>query len=429
LAVGHRIAKNSLVILIARIIVAALNLVFVWLISHYLGKEAFGQYAVISSAFNLATDIPAAGMNLILIRQIAARDDLASQYLGAAMSLRVVIGGLLGLIATVVVALLPMPVEVRAACYVGILWMFSLLSIYVYTAVLFGFERFYLQSILNVANMLLTVAFTFLVLQVHSRWSLASVIGASALANAIVARVGFSLSFKKMLAPQKPHARHIYLDLLRESIPVGVATILRNLHERIDIFLLGKLRGSGEVAIFYAPYRIVQQLIVIPNMIVRPAYPILARFAREDATQFRNLLRKLVLAFVVIASLICSGLYGLSGVIIDRAFGEGFSASVVVLKYLCFVLFVMFPNSLLWFALLSLGRQISLTYGLVATVVINFVVAYLLIPSLGSVGACVGTLSGQLAFLVFCGIAIAFHKSGQGNPPLDQARFSNLEGQ
>jgi len=413
LGIGRRIAANSLVILLARLIVAGLNLVFVWLISHYLGKKAFGQYAVISSAFNLATDIPAAGMNLILIRHIAAREQLAPQYLGAAMFLRLIFGGLLGLIATVVVTFLPLAAPVRAAAYVGIVWMFSLLSIYIYVAVLFGFERFYLQAVLNVANMALTIVFAFLILQLNFRWRLAGVIAASALANVIIARLGFTLAFKKMMAPQKPQSRDVYVNLLRQSLPVGVATILLNLYERIDIFLLGHLRGSNEVAIFYAPYRIVQQLIVLPNMIVRPAYPILSRFAREDRTRFRRLLLKLSIAFVLIATIVSSVLYLLSGAIIVRIFGTGFHASIPVLQYLSFLLFVMFPNSLLWFSLLSLGRQVGLTYALACTVVTNFLLDYLLIPSLGAIGACIGTIAGQLAFLLFCCASILFQRKAQ----------------
>lgn len=397
---GRRIARNAIIILTARLIVAALNLILVGLIARYLGKSLFGSYSVIFAAATIVADISAAGMNLILIRQIAAADPLAPQYVSAAMNLRVVIAGVLGAIALLIVVFIPIEPEVKLASLAAIFWMFSLLSIYLYTAVLFGRERFDLQAILSVGNMALTLALTLLAVRLNLH--LSGIFLASAAANLVAAKIGFGIAFRKLLTLEKPQTRSIYVQLVKESFPVGLATVFRGMYERVDVFILGARCNRAEVGIFNAPYRIVEQLIVIPNMIVRPAFPILSKLARTDPRKFNKVFCKLLLVFLLLAAVVSGALYLLAPLIVLKVFGPEFGESVAVMRWLSPMLFLMFPNSLLWFALIARGAQSSVTYGLAGTLVVNAVVDFFLVPHYGAVGACIGTLAAQFAFILYC---------------------------
>jgi O-antigen/teichoic acid export membrane protein len=145
---------------------------------------------------------------------------------------------------------------------------------------------------------------------------------------------------------------------------------------------------------FAAATKIMEIGLIIPNLFVQL---LMTRFAysfntqgNRDPNQFGAWLQ-ILFAFVVP---ICVGLWVFAGPILDTLFGNGFGSAAWVLRILLIYLVIESADAVMSVILRAAHRQRQDVRRYAANPLTNIAVNLLLLPSLGTIGAAIGRVSG-----------------------------------
>jgi O-antigen/teichoic acid export membrane protein len=164
------------------------------------------------------------------------------------------------------------------------------------------------------------------------------------------------------------------------------------------------MKGSEAVGIYSLAYKIMENLIFFPSMVVGLTMPLLSQAATHDRKSFQSIMQR-TLDFLLLAIVpIALGIFAVSGKLIMLLSEPEFGPAAPVLNILILALAFIFLGSLFSNAIIALGRQKDLAYiylcGAVFSVLINFIV----IPRYSYYGAAFSTLMTELlvtALMVF----------------------------
>src|SRR6185503_1524247 len=168
---------------------------------------------------------------------------------------------------------------------------------------------------------------------------------------------------------------------------------------RAAMITLSVVSTDTETGYFAAPFRITEVLLAIPNLVVGAAFPIFARAARDNQDRLAYGVERVFLACVVLGGLLFVALFLGGRRAIEVEAGEDFQASDDVLRIQAAALMLAFPNSVLFYVLLTL-RRYGILLGLACSIlVVNVVLAAVLGSSHGAEGAAIATGAAELVAL------------------------------
>ncbi|MCK5081156.1 MAG: polysaccharide biosynthesis C-terminal domain-containing protein, partial [Candidatus Moranbacteria bacterium] len=134
--------------------------------------------------------------------------------------------------------------------------------------------------------------------------------------------------------------------ILRQSIPLGMATALTFVYFRSNTILLSILRPPEDVGIFGAAQKVIENISFFPAMIVGLTMPLFSYYLVKDKAKFEFLVNKnYKIFFILTIPLLIGGLL-LSDKMINLIAGPGFSESILVLQIGLFTLALIFFGTL-----------------------------------------------------------------------------------
>ena len=217
--------------------------------------------------------------------------------------------------------------------------------------------------------------------------------GIVALAITVVAvrgRISFAPAFDRRAAGR----------LLREVLPFAAATALSAVYFRISMVLLSLVSSARETGYFGASFRVVETLLVIPNLLVGAGFPIFARAARDDRERLAYAVQRSFEACVVAGGWLALVLGVAAPFVIDVVAGGEFAPAADVLRLQAAALFVAFAGAAFGYGLLSLRRHKELLVLTGSALVLNIVLVPILGSSHGAEGAAAATLVAELVLTV-----------------------------
>lgn len=199
--------------------------------------------------------------------------------------------------------------------------------------------------------------------------------------------------------------RHVVKDWLTEAVPLGFADVVRHLTWQLDTLLLGLLRPPAVVGIYSVAYRPLGPLNWLPQAVLSAMFPAVARMAGGDraalSRTFSHSLRLMWIASLPLAVAICICAEPLILVLAGRDYLEA-AVPMRVLIWIAILSFLSFPFR---FVFTAVGKQKLFAWLVVGVFVLELVVELSLIPHFGYMGACTGSVIGELIFTV-TGLAI-----------------------
>ncbi|MGH2956311.1 MAG: oligosaccharide flippase family protein [Solirubrobacterales bacterium] len=194
----------------------------------------------------------------------------------------------------------------------------------------------------------------------------------------------------------------VWRRIVRETLPYAAAVAVGLIYFRIAVILMSYVSTGEETGIFSAAFRIVEVVAMSPWIVVSSAFPILARAARDDEARLGYALQRLFEMSLIIGSGLALGLAVAAPFAIAVVAGDGFDASIPVLRLQGLTLITAFLFATWSFALLSLKlyRQILIANMIAAVVAIAGTLA--LAPPLGAEGAALATLAAEAALAGAC---------------------------
>jgi O-antigen/teichoic acid export membrane protein len=371
----------------------------------HLGVDDAGRYVTIISLITIVQGLTDAGLTAIGVREFAVREPAnRERFMRHLVGVRILLTlvGVLGAIAFAAVAGYGRTLVLgTAVAGVGLLLtaLQSALAVPLQAQLRFGWVTAldFLKQLVTVVTILALVLVGADLLPFFAVTILAGAVTLAA--TAVVVR---------RTAPLVPAwSRTDWAELLRDALPFGIATAVGALYFRLTIVVLSLVATAEETGYFGASFRIVDVLLIVPQLIVGAAFPIFARAARDDEQRLAYGVGKVFDATLITGGAVALALVLGAPIAISVVAGPAFDPAIPVLRIQGLALIGSFGAAVFAYALLSrrLHREVLITA--LAALVVSLSAALALAPSHGAHGGALATLMGETALFLTSGVLLA----------------------
>jgi O-antigen/teichoic acid export membrane protein len=392
------LARNAGWVFIGQGLGFLLQAIYFVLLARLLGTKEYGIYA---GAFALAS-MPSAystlGTGTLLIRYVSSNKKLLPLYWGNVLVVTSVTSFLVvGILHVVAKHLLdPMSASIVILCAIGNCFCSQIATCA--GQVFQTFEKLRVTATLSLlTNFLRFLAAATMLLRLHRatarQWAIASML--VSLAAALTAVIAVTVKYGWPKFQQK-----LFFAGAAEGFGYSFATSTTSVYNDVDKMMLSHYGMYVANGIYTMAYRVVD-IATIPVLSIRDAA--MARFFREGAV---GLKRSSTLAYTLLKralplALFCSvGMFVLAP-LIPHIVGEGFTESILALRWLCLIPVFRSIHQMTGSALTGAGLQTYRTSSQVAAALASLMLNVMLIPRFGWLGAAWGSLltDGLLALM------------------------------
>lgn len=384
MSVARKIAYNAAINALAKVFSTVLALVSIGFITRYLGVAGFGNYSLALTFFSFFGAIADLGLYSVATREISRRGADEASILGNVFALRFCASSVVLVLAGCFVWFLPYSEEVKIAI------LFSALGF------LFSSSYSVLNGVFQKNLVMDRVAMIELLGKVIQLLGVIAVvrynIGFLAIIGSFVVNMAFNF-LGVFLLSRKLVAFHFSFDVvfwkrfLRESLPVGVSAIVTFLYFKFDTVLLSLLQNETAVGVYSGAYKIIENLVFFPSMVVGLVLPLFSKYIFEKRKTFTLLANKVFKVFALLVFPLTVGVWFTAEDIVTIVGGSDFISSGPVLRVLVFALGCVFFGNLFNAILLAGNNQKALMYILSGCAAINLSMNFVVIPQYSFMGA------------------------------------------
>lgn len=377
MVIARKIAYNVLVSTVSKILATILALVSIGLITRYLGKEGFGDYATVMAFFSFFAAAGDLGLYSVSTREISRPGANESTIMSNVFAIRIITSLLILVISPIIVVFFPYPVEVK---YAIVIIAASFLFSSAYQVLNGVFQKNLAMdkvAMSELAGKFLQVALIIIAVKYHLgfQWVISSLFFYMVLSFLLVfvwSKKYIKLSFKFDFGYWK--------KFMRESYPIGIVAVITFVYFKIDTIILSIMKSSADVGIYNAAYKVIENISFFPSMIVGLIFPIMSQHIFTDKAKFRDISDKTFKIFVILVIPLVIGTMFLSEGIINLIGGIGFAQSANVLRILIFALAFIFFGNYFNSIIISGNRQKMLMYVLILAAAFNVTANLIFIP-------------------------------------------------
>lgn len=401
--IAYNVALNSSIKAFSTV---ALSLFSIRLITGYLGQDGFGMYATMLAFFALFNAVVDLGLGPVTAREISRENANESLILGKVVALRLLASLCLIVVAPLAIVFFHYPVELKIAIFLAacatVFSTFSLVMNGVFQ------KRLIMDKIafVELGGKLFQVFLIWVAIRLHTGFlPVAATLVAALIFNACLAYIlsrhyiRFALSFDTVF----------WREFLHESLPMGATAIITFAYFKFDTILLSLFQPAAQVGIYNVAYKIVENLIFFPAMIVGLILPLLSRYVYTDRERFEEIAGKTSKVFLVMITPLVVGTWFLAPDIVAIISGSGFDASVPILRILIFALACIFFGNYFNMILVVSNAQRKLMTALFVVAVVNVAVNLVLIPRYSYWGAAYTSLLTELLVALITGTIVYRH--------------------
>lgn len=386
------IATNVLVQIAARAVTMAVGVVTVSLTARTLKTEGYGVWSAVSSYVGIFSVLTELGFVTVATQRMASEPEREAEWLAALVEVRIVVSLLVGSVcAGSVPLLLRSQDHSHAVAYIMSTTMLStgagtLLTVFQSRLRAgIGLAFTVLQWLVWLA--LVVVLYTRHASVVAFAVANASLLLAIAALQVQVSRRYVHIAWRAGLA--------LWRTLVRQAIPLGVATVMIAVYYQIDSVLLLQIAGAREAGVYGAAYGFLGPMLFLPAAVMGSFFPVLSAIRARDAERTRRLVQVCVDVMAVIGLPILAGALALAGPIVHLIYGSEYARSAGLLPILmgAFVLICFGTLAGNLSALLGLQWRFALytTLGALVNVALNLA----LIPPYGAYGSAWATVATE----------------------------------
>ncbi len=407
MSLTRKVAFNTLVQVVGRLAGTALSLVAISVLTRYLGPGQYGDYSIAVLYAAIATTLADFGIIAIAVREMAARPDKAYDIGGLALSLKTYIQTALFVVFVPLVAFLPYANDVKAAIVLTLIG--GLFATYISSLNLY-FQynlKLYLSTIVEVA---IKIVSTLLILWfVSQNASFLQIVAINPIGILVGLGVGIMLLLRQGYPLKWTHNKALAIQLLKDSWPLGVVTIVGYLHFKIDSVLLSFLTSSHDVGIYSVAYRVIEIIIVLPAFYTGTVFPILSQYHGLKDPRLKDALQRSFDFLCLLGIPAALGVIAIAPQVVNLIAGSEFLGAIVPLQILMFAVFFSFLNNLFSSLAVIFNLQKRIIWITTTVLILNIVLNLIFIQWLGYTGAAITTLITEAASCVLVFILIQKH--------------------
>lgn len=387
----RRIAKNTLVLLVAQIVSMGLGFFYVMYTARYLGAEGFGVLSfalAFTGMFGVLTDI---GLQTLATREISRDKSLAGKYLGNVAIMKTILVVITFCLIALSINLLAYPERMIIVVYFiaasVIISSFSQL----YYSIFQAFERMEYQSVGQILSSVLM--FFGILFAINREYSVIEFAFIYFLVSTIILIYNFVICTWKFVKPKIEIDLNFWKITLKEAIPFGLTNIFIVIYYYIDTVMISMMipNGNEVVGWYNAAYRLILVLLFIPTVYITAVFPMMSKFHSTSKDSLKFIFEKSLKYMLIMGVPIVIGVTLLSDRIILLFFGSDYAPSIIALQILVWSFLFASLGAVFGYLLNSINKQMILTKIVGVGATLNIILNLILIPTYSYLGASIAT--------------------------------------
>ena len=399
MSILRKVAKNALVILLAKAIEAGSSFIIMMILCRYFRPAMYGDYAFVNAIILAFQPLVNMELNTILVREIARNPSRQNELISAGILLKNLLITIFIVSVVSLSAMLDLPSVLKLALFIAAAAEIFQQIFWVFNTMFMAHERMAYETLSTIVYRIFTVGGICIVAlpNLHSGasnqgfliifWLLCTGHLIRAMFSFWIGRDRFNMkSFRFQPAAMK--------ELIGQSWIMGVATFCTGLSLRVDIYILRAFKGSEAAGVFHLPHMIVLQFQIVALALVTALFPMFSRLGGDGhpEIQFRQV------RDIAIRLLTATGLWlALFLVLFPQPIimvlgGSNFILSQNLLVILAWCVPILFLNFLCSNLLTALKEQNKLIVGAVVSLVFNIFLDLIWVPRYGASGAAWATI-------------------------------------
>jgi O-antigen/teichoic acid export membrane protein len=373
------------------------------LLFRHLGVVDTGHYVTIVTLVTLAAGITDAGLSAVGVRELSTLDDASARSTYANLfGIRMTLSAA-GLCAALAFALLAYPATLVLGTLIAGCAILLQTAQDTFAIPLLARLRIGWVAAIDLLRQLVTAA-VIVVLVVAGATLLP--FWTAAVAGSAVAAAAAALLVRRAVRLAPAFQRSVWSPLLRDTLPYALAAAVGAIYYRLSILIVSLVTGGNQVGYFGASYRIIDVLIVIPQLLVGAGFPIIARAARDDSRRFDYAIGRTVdVGFILGLTAVLALLTG-APFIIEVVAGPHFGPAVPVLRIQGIGLLGSFIGAVFGYGLLGIHRYRAVLLVNLGVLSLNGVLTGLLSASDGARGAATAVAIVEVLYAALLGLAL-----------------------
>ncbi len=383
-----RVAKNSIVVMLEKMIEIFIGIATVAVLARYLAVETFGLYTLITTFVGLLMAVGYGGMERIMIRDVARERARYLEYLQGVKGARVILVG----ITVIFIALFSYFLKLSGAEQLTAVFLFTLseiASLYgsTYMALFKAFEKMEYNMLITFLSKIITLSG--IITAAYLGLGFLAIFIAMLVGNIFKTALAVSMLKKSFGLQRVSFSFSRAKALLKEAYIIAVSAIFAVASIRMGVFMLKAFGTLRDVAFFQASNAVLLQFQLISIAIVSALFPVLSRRnANNDGGEGLNMIFGKAAKFIFIISLPLSVIsYFFSHELINLIYGGKYGEAVPAMRILVSSMVFTFLATLFETVLISERRQHLLTAGWIAAFVVNLAANLFLAPRYGFIGS------------------------------------------
>lgn len=399
-----KVAKNTIIQIIGKVISTMLGLLAIAMITRYLSLTGFGEYTTITTFLAFFAVIADLGLTLVTAQMLSDSHNKESESLNNLFGLRLVSAIFFISLAPIIVLFFPYSDAIKFGVLISAAAFFfpalNQIIIGLFQKKL-SMERDVIAEVVSRLTLILVVF-----LSLHFKLGLNGILIATVASAAVNFLLHYLLALNYIRI--KPEFNLlIWKNIFHKSWPLAITIILNLIYLRADTLILSLFKSSAEVGLYGAAYRVIDVLTSIPFMFAGIILPILtSAWLQKNKDYFKNVLQKSFDFMAILAIPLIVGSQLLGRPVMKFVAGADFLESGDILKYLIIAVAAIFLGTIFSHAVIALDKQKKLIWFYVFTSLSSLAAYFILIPKYSYYGAAAVTIYSEILIAIFSAVCV-----------------------
>ena len=391
------IFANMSWLMISQIITSVCAFVWTILTARYLGVSDYGILGTATSFSVIVIVVADLGVTTYITRSISVDYNVEAEYLGNALSLKLILSVLYLAVVIFISYLLGWD---NFTILITFLFAIESLIKSFYNLLFASFQAHEQMKYQAITNTLLNVlTLVFIVMICFTDFGLLGITFAYIAANLIGLIYCIAALTKHIIVPKLLFDLKFFKKLIIAGIPFALTTLFYTLYYSIDMVMITQFSTTYATGLYNSSYKLINVLTLFYTIYTSVIFPVMSKLFKQDGNllQFSFVKSIKYLSMVTIPIAIATFFYG--GDVISLCYGNQYAEAGEVLKILIWTVCFLFINRACSMILNASHRETAVTKIYCLAALFNVALNFILIPHFSVYGASVATVISEILIL------------------------------
>lgn len=398
----RKIAHNTIVQIVGKVVSTALGLIAIAMMTRYLGIEQFGWYITAISFLGFAGILIDFGLVPVTAQMMSEPKFDKTKLFQNLLGFRFVTALIFLLLAPAIAVLMPYPEQVKQAILILTV---SFLGVAM-NQVLIGYYQTKLQMHVqaigeSIGRIVLVGGLWLLMAKGYAFLPIMSIV--------MLSGVAYTIVLWAVAATKTPVTFrfdwHIWKAIMTKMWPIAIAIIFNVVYLKGDVLILAYFDTQEVVGLYGAAYRVIDILSQLAMMIMGIMLPLLTfAWSRKLKEDFKKRYQQAFDIMMLLAFPMMLGTILLADKIMVFVAGEEFIASGQLLQILAIAVFGLYLGAVFGHAAVAINKQKQTMWIYISNAFLTLIGYLIFVPRFGALGAAWMTVFSEL----YAGILLFF---------------------